>query len=542
MYRCINRLITFIVPLVLVFQLAGTQVLFADDPTHVTITKSTPVYPTYYKSTTPFAVLPPGKTYAVVQTRINKGTNESSGTWLLIKSTPNREWWIHSDDSVRLVTTGVPPGPVSDPESEQLPEAISVRKNEPITPVMPGPGYSVQKDTSLCCCRLDKVALAQTYGTATVSGLRAAGVNVPGSVDNLNELPANIHVPRHVCLEDLRGYEVPDSVCVEDYKIFAKSMAHSANAHQYGSAMSGTNLSQEDMDQIIDMAFEVVSGTILLGETIREKRIYKYQRGSVGGYEGGLASKIFTADAGVIKPSLVGWNQHGNFYGPVFIGTFGLFSQADWNVGGIMQFGAFYNGVGQNFYGLVQGGAGVNIVKGNFYGLGQFGIANFVHQNYYGGFQAGLVNSAGTLGGLGQMGWINTAGRIFFMQVGLYCDAYEAYGIKVGAFLSKGSKVAGFGFGGGNVHDTTSGFLVGLFNLTHDSSNGFDIGVFANYDLGDANGIFISPIFNYADHCRGVQIGLVNYANRMDGLQIGLVNIIRQGGLIFFPGINMGFY
>lgn len=48
-------------------------------------------------------------------------------------------------------------------------------------------------------------------------------------------------------------------------------------------------------------------------------------------------------------------------------------------------------------------------------------------------------------------------------------------------------------------------------------------------------------IVNRAEAVRGVQIGIVNKAKSLRGVQLGLANFSSDGGIPFFPVINVGF-
>jgi len=166
-------------------------------------------------------------------------------------------------------------------------------------------------------------------------------------------------------------------------------------------------------------------------------------------------------------------------------------------------------------------GLRLNILYGNnrnVYGL-DVGVINRVTGNCAGIQIAGLVNmNDADMMGIQIAGLINTnaAGMIGIQIAGLVNDSYSARGVQIQTGLI-----------GGNRAQQVTGVQIALAISQNRAS--------------DMTGVQLAPLFNKADHMKGLQIGLVNIAGKMSGVQIGLANIIKESPVAFFPIVNAHF-
>lgn len=118
-----------------------------------------------------------------------------------------------------------------------------------------------------------------------------------------------------------------------------------------------------------------------------------------------------------------------------------------------------------------------------------------------------------------------------------YAKHYGVYGLDIG-LLNTAEKGVGLELGLVNIVKKYSGLQLGLVNLTTDSYL-LQIGIL-NKSRREFGGLQLGLI-NITKEAMGLQLGLVNYAEDLHGVQIGLFNINRDGPILFFPGINIGF-
>lgn len=219
-------------------------------------------------------------------------------------------------------------------------------------------------------------------------------------------------------------------------------------------------------------------------------------------------------------PTMAGWCDGDEFYGPLFLGS------------------VFYTGSDDL----------------KIYGIGQVGVVN--KAEYWGGFlRVGLVNVGHSVDG----------GDVALVTY----DDHESAGVKVVGLvayandLHMGAQIAGLvaiaeGVNGlqlaalaAYAEDRSEGLQIGAFTYAEDIT-GLQIGVVTtvgewttgqlgvvNYGA-DLRGLQLGVV-NIADESEGVQIGVFNYAHTLHGLQIGVFNVAVNDGLPFMVIANAGF-
>lgn len=86
-----------------------------------------------------------------------------------------------------------------------------------------------------------------------------------------------------------------------------------------------------------------------------------------------------------------------------------------------------------------------------------------------------------------------------------------------------------FNIVGGSAHGVQ---IAGLHNLVLGAVRGLQAAGGFNVVKGDVDGVQVAGWVNFANHLRGVQVGVVNIADSSSGYSIGLVNIIRNNGYL----------
>ncbi len=211
----------------------------------------------------------------------------------------------------------------------------------------------------------------------------------------------------------------------------------------------------------------------------------------------------------------------------------------------------------EDMYGI-QGGLLANNVEGDLGGFQVGTIGNFVGGKVT-GIQLSVMNQVkGPIIGF-QLGlYCNVSGGISGIQVSIIANGKCAFEERVDYHTVKRTSITGYGPSngvqiaiGGNAATRLRGIQLALFsNYARDSATGIQLGAFNiseetyGFQLGmlnftdEVNGLQIG-YFNKASNVNGFQIGMINYAKNLVGIQIGLLNIHRNG-LLFFPGINIG--
>lgn len=176
-----------------------------------------------------------------------------------------------------------------------------------------------------------------------------------------------------------------------------------------------------------------------------------------------------------------------------------------------------------------------------------------------------------------QVGFYNGSKRVASTQLGLWNDSYGLRGFQVGIYNHAGDFWAddssGVQLGIANSSPSLRGTQLGLWNQSSNTVSGAQIGLinqvdegqgaqigFGNYAShydgvqlgignfvtdsfsGEMRGLQISPIFNYADSVKGLQIGAINVLEDNENsncLQLGLLNVNLEAPWYakFIPGI-----
>jgi len=188
------------------------------------------------------------------------------------------------------------------------------------------------------------------------------------------------------------------------------------------------------------------------------------------------------------------------------------------------------------FYGLVQVGAH-NIIGREIYALAQIGAFNDANGQYLGLLQLGVANRWR----FHRRNW-----AIAPMQIGLYNEraapAYTLGQIGIANFLGEGAIHTPWRIGVFNGGTDTVATLLqaGVVNWMPDGRGyiGLEVG------LLNRSRQFHGPaqigLVNYSDEVSGAQIGIYNHAGRLRGLQLGLLNHSEDGGMTWFPVMNLG--
>lgn len=168
-----------------------------------------------------------------------------------------------------------------------------------------------------------------------------------------------------------------------------------------------------------------------------------------------------------------------------------------------------------------------------------------------------------------------------FCPIQLYNYNYAVKGIRTGLIYSDNHYISGIDFGAVNFSETMEGLQVGLANDTSKEGWGLQAAVFgckaekftgmqvgflfsavertmrgAQFSIltnittqertvetypAKVEGIQAAALYNKADVCEGVQIGILNSCHRLKGVQIGLINICEKQSFPFTSIINIRF-
>jgi hypothetical protein len=112
-------------------------------------------------------------------------------------------------------------------------------------------------------------------------------------------------------------------------------------------------------------------------------------------------------------------------------------------------------------------------------------------------------------------------------------------GISLDAITGYQYKVYGIQAGFINRADTLFGFQGGFIDTIEENQIGMQAG-FINNCKGTLYGAQFGFI-NNAHTVYGAQIGFINSSDKLYGVQIGLINTIKENGIRFMFGINIGF-
>ena len=126
-----------------------------------------------------------------------------------------------------------------------------------------------------------------------------------------------------------------------------------------------------------------------------------------------------------------------------------------------------------------------------------------------------------------------------FNPVQIISESQDIGGIRIDLIYGKNTSVGGLDIG--LVNHTTSGISKGIeWGLV-----GYNEGSFTGWQwnaVSITRGTFTGLQMGWyttANHCGGVQIGIVNHSGTMKGIQLGLLNFIDQGGFLpIFPIVN----
>ncbi len=197
----------------------------------------------------------------------------------------------------------------------------------------------------------------------------------------------------------------------------------------------------------------------------------------------------------------------------------------DWNVYGLRM--NFLYGKNQNVWGL------------------DLGVANTTEKKVR-GFQAGLINGPGDLGGIG-IGGINSTRRVNGFQAGVFSVAEEGTnGMQFSVLFNHSPVVRGIQLHAGiagNFSDDVAGAQIGAglptFNQA-ETVRGLQISAIGANNVNQSMKGFQFSIYNFAKIMSGVQLGIVNYAEEMKGLQVGLLNVAKDSPIPFLPIFQVG--